>query len=743
MIHAESTVTESVPVVKALTSMPSAKGKTTATFDGNNNSGTAQASTPDSNNSAVQASTPNNTRTVAHDDQDASTKGASLWAIVIGGVAVCALGTAIAITMHRNKQRGHAGLDDIDEDISTQHTTELFHNPMFTTPSTAVADATVDDRSIDDFAVMDNALEESHTHQHSSHDNAATMLNDVCISSLANDDGVASPVNSNARRSTQRRSGMESTVLNTVYVSSGMGNSAFEGCLYAIPTETSNSASHSGMPYETPIDEPDGYKMLTDADGNDAQGYDGELTCAGHYAEGHNGQLTMGTGYDGQLTDPDYAMLRSRAERSTQRRPAEVSTVENVVYSGTSVRAPAQTMVNAVYAVPMDTDVSGEIHTAPSGMDAPTYGAVHDFQNQVSRARTTHVVDDVAYVATHVVHSYAADYSEPADALHREEGVYSDMYAQEAVNPHALSNYVHMMVKDPVIQAVTSTNSGEEHVDTLPTSTTAVITDPETDTHMTSLQANPSYVSEDALQEQVQGVRADTVCVQQPAGYQIPLETNGGAHSDTATSSNVRTCIGYVMETPAHQQVGMRGIDLVSNGDDANLDGRWAKDIALDHSKMHTAQTLSATALPPTMALLKVPTQAQLIQAWLRRDTTGSQAENDLRSCPEGHFCVRKSASTAECIVLSLMGPSSIVYHYQFKAVAGGVQIHRSRKNRTDPTFSSHSECLDFYLANAVSTTGLATRPVVCISLPRTHSQRHGIQFSGGVSFGTNSAIDC
>ena len=62
-----------------------------------------------------------------------------------------------------------------------------------------------------------------------------------------------------------------------------------------------------------------------------AQGYDGQLTSADHYAQGvagYNGDLTTadnyaesraGTdGYDGQLTEPCYAM--SRQLRSTQRR---------------------------------------------------------------------------------------------------------------------------------------------------------------------------------------------------------------------------------------------------------------------------------------------------------------------------------------------------------------------------------------------------------------------------------------
>ena len=176
------------------------------------------------------------------------------------------------------------------------------------------------------------------------------------------------------------------------------------GLPYEVPLDPA-----TGLPYETPLDDSGGYKMLTDTEGNDVQGrhgYDGNLTSAGHYAEGYDSQLTAGVGYDGQLTDPDYAMLRSRAERSKQRRPVNVSTVANAIYDSTgqgTTRPPAQATTPAVYAVPMETGTDGGIYASPAdgatpGADAPLYGAVHDFQNQARRTRSTHVVDDVAYV---------------------------------------------------------------------------------------------------------------------------------------------------------------------------------------------------------------------------------------------------------------------------------------------------------------------------------------------------------
>ena len=118
---------------------------------------------------------------------------------------------------------------------------------------------------------------------------------------------------------------------------------------------------------------------------------------------------------------------------------------------------------------------------------------------------------------------------------------------------------------------------------------------------------------------------------------------------------------------------------------------------------------------------------------------------------------MRKSASTAECVVLSLMGPASTVYHYQFKAVGGVVQIHPSRKSMVDPTFASHSECLSFYLANDVSTTGLVARATMCIPLAHPHTPSHGarcvggdgpsesqhLSISGSANLKAGSAIDC
>ena len=88
-----------------------------------------------------------------------------------------------------------------------------------------------------------------------------------------------------------------------------------------------------------------------------------------------------------------------------------------------------------------------------------------------------------------------------------------------------------------------------------------------------------------------------------------------------------------------------------------------------------------------------------------------------LRPFPEGHFCVRQSTSTADCHVLSLMGPTNVVYHYQLKKINGRVQIYPGRTTVDEPTFATHAECLQHYLAADTATTGLATKPAVCIPL--------------------------
>ena len=592
-----------------------------------------------------------------------------------------------------------------------------------------------------------------------------------------------------------------------------------DSCLYAIPAEDLDGADHAyetildpatglpyevpldpatglpyevpldpatGLPYETPLDGSGGYKTLTDDDGNyvqGRQGYDGNLTSAGHYSEGHDVQLTTGAGYDGQLTDPDYTTLRTRAERSTQRRPVNVSTVENAVYIDTAhgtARPPTQTMMNAVYAVPMDTGTGGSsIYATPTGRsppggDAPTYGAVHDFLNQARRTRSTHVVDDVAYVTTPLPDVDGANYSKSAE--HEGTGVYSDMYAEEAVNPQAPSNYILVSAEDPAVQAEVPTSGGEGYV-------------------------TGDYVLGCALQLKVRrelnAGRPTTVFVDAQSGYQIPLDNNGGYTSElTAADEDIGLSEGYVVDTSSHagvhpatatvtsSEVGTRSGYVVETSSDQAADRDVAQPGAVRngavekpsrrgrvqgtalshkvHADVHPAPTLtlSATA-PPLPTRVPKPLNSndptQLVQAWLQRQITGPQTEKELRSFPAGYFCVRKSTSTADCVVLSLMGPESTVYHYQFKAANGVVQIHPSRKSMVDPTFASHSACLNFYLTTDVSTTGLATHPTVCIPLPpqspphgahrggvgQGGSQRRSIKLAGGTNLEAGSAIDC
>ena len=52
----------------------------------------------------------------------------------------------------------------------------------------------------------------------------------------------------------------------------------------------------------------------------------------------------------------------------------------------------------------------------------------------------------------------------------------------------------------------------------------------------------------------------------------------------------------------------------------------------------------------------------------------------------------------------------------------GRVQIHPGRTTVDEPSFATHAECLDHYLANSNAVTGLAARPTVCIAPTSTRA---------------------
>ena len=176
-----------------------------------------------------------------------------------------------------------------------------------------------------------------------------------------------------------------------------------ERCI-PVPAEGLDSSSllidpTTGLPYESPLSEESDYNMVpVQHNATRRQGYDGQLTDAGHYAEGYDGELTSPghyahtitgappdayhyvqgydseltrpdgdytQGYDSQLTDPDYARLRSRAERSTQRRPAK-----------------EPTMPNAVYAVPME--AGSTLHGYDSELTSPGDSYAEGYDSQLT-----------------------------------------------------------------------------------------------------------------------------------------------------------------------------------------------------------------------------------------------------------------------------------------------------------------------------------------------------------------------
>ena len=182
----------------------------------------------------------------------------------------------IAVAIRRNKQRRERLRLATVDDIATQQTTDVFHNPMFVTQGTGDAIDNGEDGSVDDFAAVDDSLGEFHTHRRSTQrrdNNVATMPNAVYTTPPSED---ATHTDSKVRRtSTQRKTGIESTMQNTVYVSSDMGGRGGGGgaqqpddCLYAIPSESSGGTSDpyyatildpaTGLPYEVPLDPPQG-----------------------------------------------------------------------------------------------------------------------------------------------------------------------------------------------------------------------------------------------------------------------------------------------------------------------------------------------------------------------------------------------------------------------------------------------------------------------------------------------------
>ena len=115
-------------------------------------------------------------------------------------------------------------------------------------------------------------------------------------------------------------------------------------------------------------------------------------------------------------------------------------TSANAVYLVTGSSAFEQTTTHgAVYAVPMELDDGGG---GGVGTEAPAYGAVADFQNQratgaAAAARTTHVVDDVAYSTPAQLagaQTVSAASVASGTARHPASALYDSLYSQEPVN---------------------------------------------------------------------------------------------------------------------------------------------------------------------------------------------------------------------------------------------------------------------------------------------------------------------
>ena len=284
---------------------------------------------------------------------------------------------------------------------------------------------------------------------------------------------------------TPESAGCEPTINNAAYSAGESHENALPSLPSDLPIDPNTGLPYevpidpdTGLPYETPADGPEGYKVLAGGNTNYAQGY------------------------DGQLTDADYRTVRPREERSTQRRAQEASTMGNTIYVATGGPAPDDdrpatqaVMVNAVYAIPLDTAFG-----AGASREAPTYGVVSDFQSQpggaagaaggVSASSTTHVVDDVAYVAPSQQQQEGAEHTtsstgpEPAGgtalpgaATSQPASPYDLLYAQEPVNlADANASYAQVSAEDPAVyaqlpqmqdSAVASSSGGYAHANQL------------------------------------------------------------------------------------------------------------------------------------------------------------------------------------------------------------------------------------------------------------------------------------
>ena len=258
-------------------------------------------------------------------------------------------------------------------------------------------------------------------------------------------------------------------------------------------------------------------------------------------------------GYDGQLTRPDYSDAAALAAGRSVRRNGMEPTMPNTLYVALEQdKARAlkharktglpHTMANAVYAIPMEgaaggghVQADGDLYAVAAGQghEIPEYGAVHGFggaaRGAAQRPTTTHVVDDVAYVAAEL----ARPASTPALASAASPGsTYADLYAQEAVNPAAAaaaSNY-----------AVVSSQADEDSL---------------YEEAVRAEHRGGGGGGYSMLSKAVGGWAAPAPVSAQPSvdvgGYQIPLDTAGGYDSQLTCADPTSTGVGSSLRAAA------------------------------------------------------------------------------------------------------------------------------------------------------------------------------------------------
>ena len=174
---------------------------------------------------------------------------------------------------------------------------------------------------------------------------------------------------------------------------------------------------------------------------------------------------------------------------------------------------------------------------------------------------------------------------------------------------------------------------------------------------------------------------------------------NGGVYSKKSSS-------GY-LDGPTIQKIAL---EAAAN---ANVDGNGKQQDNAAYYSMAATTPADDTPMYAVASNRPAPSSGaialQLMNAWLSLDISGSRAEKALKKHGKGpgYFCMRKSKSAKDCIVLVVLGDAR-VEQYQFRRTNGRVSISPGRQGVEEPSFASFDDCMGHYLNAGIGTTGLA-----------------------------------